>query len=211
MPSLDLMLAFAAATAIFAYMPGPAMLYAAAQTMARGRRGGLMAAFGIHCGGYVHVLGAVFGLSALFELVPPLYLAVKIGGALYLAWLGVSLLRHRDQDSAAPQLAPNSPRRAFLDSIVVEILNPKAAIFFLAFLPQFVDPAAAFPVWLQFLLLGIVVNAAFSSADLATVLLADRAMRHLRGSQRVQRLIRWCGGIILIGLSIRLATAKAAG
>jgi threonine/homoserine/homoserine lactone efflux protein len=208
MPSLDLLLAFAAATAIFAYMPGPAMLYAAAQTMARGRRGGVMAVIGIHCGGYVHVLGAVFGLSALFELVPPLYLAVKLGGALYLIWLGLSLILRRQQDGAAPQVAPASARRAFIESIVVEVLNPKAAIFFLAFLPQFVDPAAAFPVWLQFLLLGTTVNLVFSSADIATVLLADRAMAQLRGNQRMQRLIRWCGGAILIGLGIRLATAR---
>jgi len=208
MPSSDLMMAFAAATLVFAYMPGPAMLYAAAQTMARGRRGGLMASLGIHCGGYVHVLGAVFGLAALFELVPPLYLAVKLGGALYLIWLGVLLALQKDRCESAPQVGPASTRIAFIESIIVEILNPKAAIFFLAFLPQFVDPAAAFPVWLQFLVLGTIVNLAFSSADIVTVLLAARTMRLLRGSQRVQRLIRWCGGAILIGLGFRLATAK---
>lgn len=210
MPSWEILTAFAAATAIFAYMPGPAMLYAAAQTMARGRRGGLMAALGIHCGGYVHVMAAVFGLAALFELVPPLYVALKLCGALYLVWLGIALIR-RPAAAAAADVVPKPAggKRAFAESIVIEVLNPKAAVFFLAFLPQFVDPAAAFPLWLQFLILGTVVNIAFSSADLLTVLLADRAMRHLKNSQRIQQVMRWCGGMILIGLGLRLATSKA--
>jgi threonine/homoserine/homoserine lactone efflux protein len=85
MASLELLLAFAVATLIFAVMPGPAMLYTAAQTVVRGRKGGFMAALGIQCGGYVHVMGATLGLSALFQHVPELYMAVKIAGALYLS------------------------------------------------------------------------------------------------------------------------------
>ena len=84
MPGLDLLLAFAAATAVFAYFPGPALLYTAAQTLARGRRAGLMAALGIHLGCYAHVFAAAFGLSAVFRHVPELYAALKIVGALYL-------------------------------------------------------------------------------------------------------------------------------
>lgn len=209
MPSAELLLAFAAATAVFAYMPGPAMLYAAAQTMARGRNGGLMAALGIHCGGYVHVLGAVFGLSALFQLVPPLYLALKIVGALYLAWLGLSLILARQNSVGQLQLAPASPRRAFVDSVIVEVLNPKVAVFFVAFLPQFVDPAASLPVWLQFLVLGTIVNLTFSSADVVTVFLANSAMRRLQRYSAVQRIVRWCGGAILVGLGLQLATSKS--
>ena len=79
MPSIDLLIAFAIATLIFAYIPGPAILYTAAQTLARGRKGGLMAALGIHCGGYAHVLGATFGLSALFQHVPTLYTIFEEG------------------------------------------------------------------------------------------------------------------------------------
>ncbi|TIY10680.1 MAG: LysE family translocator, partial [Mesorhizobium sp.] len=84
MPSTELLIAFFATTAIFAYIPGPAMLYAAAQTMARGRWSGLTAALGIHLGGYVHVIAAAAGLSVLFHAVPTLYVAVKLAGALYL-------------------------------------------------------------------------------------------------------------------------------
>jgi threonine/homoserine/homoserine lactone efflux protein len=208
MPSLDLLLAFAIATLIFAGMPGPAMLYTAAQTVARGRRGGLMAALGIHCGGYAHVLGATFGLAALFQHVPTLYTVVKLAGALYLVWLGIAMMRAKLDAGAVPEIAARSPRRAFFDSVVVEILNPKAALFFLAFLPQFVDPAAAAPVWLQFLVLGTLVNLTFSSADVMTVYLASAALARLRQSGLAQRAMRWIGGATLVGLGAHMAASR---
>jgi threonine/homoserine/homoserine lactone efflux protein len=153
MPSTELFIAFLATTAIFAYIPGPAMLYAAAQTIARGRGAGLMASLGIHLGCYVHVIAAAAGLSVLFHAVPMLYMAVKFAGAAYLIWLGISLFRAKTpgNDVALPGLEPKSGRRAFVESISVEVLNPKTAIFFMAFLPQFIDASAAFPVWLQLL------------------------------------------------------------
>ena len=173
MPSMELLLAFLATTAIFAYIPGPAMLYAAAQTMARGRWSGLMATLGIHLGGYVHVFAAAAGLSVLFHAVPVLYMVVKFAGAAYLVWLGISLFRAKTQgERALPGIQAKSGRRAFFESITVEVLNPKTAIFFVAFLPQFIDASAAFPVWLQFVILGTIVNLMFSSADIACVILA---------------------------------------
>lgn len=209
MPSYDLLIAFAAATAVFAYFPGPALLYTAAQTLARGRRAGFMAAFGIHLGCYVHVAAATLGLSAVFRHVPELYAAVKLVGAAYLVWLGIGMLRGGQKgEGETPAVAPKSAGRAFLESMAVEILNPKVAIFFLAFLPQFVDPAASFPVWLQFLILGIIVNLAFSSADIVTVLAASAVMARLRRSGRGQRLFRYLGGSVLIGLGVRLAADR---
>ncbi|RVB27840.1 LysE family translocator, partial [Mesorhizobium sp. M7A.F.Ca.CA.001.07.2.1] len=188
MPSTELLIAFFATTAIFAYIPGPAMLYAAAQTMARGRWSGLTAALGIHLGGYVHVFAAAAGLSVLFHAVPTLYLAVKLVGALYLIWLGVSLFRKRvEGDAALPAIERKSARRAFFESITVEVLNPKTAIFFMAFLPQFIDASAAFPVWLQFVVLGTIVNLMFSSADIVCVFLAGAVIGRLRRSSRAQR------------------------
>ena len=209
MPSLELLLAFAVATLIFAFMPGPAMLYTAAQTVARGRRGGFMAAFGIHCGGYIHVMGATLGLSALFRHVPELYMAVKIAGALYLVWLGIAMIRAKVEAEAMPNFAARSAGRAFVDSVVVEVLNPKAALFFLAFLPQFVDATAAAPVWLQFLVLGTLVNVTFSTADIATVLLASIALTRLRRSTAAQRVLRWVGGSVLVGLGAHMAASRA--
>ncbi|MEI2296581.1 LysE family translocator [Ensifer sp. MJa1] len=211
MPSLDILLTFFVTTAIFAYIPGPAMLYAAAQTMARGRFAGLMASLGIHLGGYVHVLAAAAGLSILFHAVPTLYLAVKLAGAAYLVWLGFTLMRAKASGEGAsgegglPVVEAKSARRAFFESITVEVLNPKTAIFFVAFLPQFTDASAAFPVWLQFLLLGTVVNLMFSSADLVCVFLAGAVVSRMRQSGKAQRLLQRAGGTVLIGLGAHLA------
>ena len=208
MPSLDVLLAFAAATAVFAYFPGPALLYTAAQTLARGRKAGLMAAFGIHVGCYVHVLATAFGLSAMFRHVPELYALMKLAGALYLVWLGIDMIRSRGFAWESGTVAPKSARRAFLESIVVELLNPKVAIFFIAFLPQFVDPAASFPIWLQFLVLGVIVNCAFSSADIVTVFAAATVVRKLKRDGVGRRFMRYGGGSVLIGLGARLAVDR---
>ena len=186
MPSIDIFLAFLATAAVFAFVPGPAMLYAAAQTFAGGRAAGLMASLGIHLGCYVHVAAAAAGLSMLFVAVPTLYLAVKLAGAGYLVWLGLALLRRQAADAGQlPQVRRKSPRRAFAESVSVEVLNPKTAIFFMALLPQFVDPGAAFPVWLQFVVLGTLVNMMFSLADVVCVLLASRLVDRLQHSSRM--------------------------
>ncbi|MDX3926632.1 MAG: LysE family translocator [Shinella sp.] len=210
MPSTELLIAFLATTAMFAYIPGPAMLYAAAQTMARGRWSGLVAACGIHLGGYAHVIAAAAGLSVLFHAVPALYMVVKLVGAAYLVWLGISLFRSKTQgDVDMPVVEPKSVRRTFVESILVEILNPKTALFFLAFLPQFVDASAAFPVWLQFFILGAVVNLLFTSADIVYVLLAGVMIERLRRSGRAQRLMQRLGGTVLVGLGVHLAFQKS--
>lgn len=210
MPSIELLIAFIATTAVFAYIPGPAMLYAAAQTIARGRWSGLMAALGIHIGGYAHVLAAAAGLSILFHAVPALYLIVKFAGAAYLVWLGIALFRAKvEGDAAIAGIEPKSGRRAFFESVTVEVLNPKTAIFFVAFLPQFVDSAAAFPVWLQLAILGTIVNLVFTSADLVCVFLAGAVMARLRRSGSAQRLMQRAGGTLLIGLGAHLALQKS--
>lgn len=206
MASTEVLIAFAIATALFAYFPGPALLYTAAQTLARGRRAGLMAALGIHVGCYAHVLAATLGLSAVFRYVPEAYTALKIAGAAYLVWLGVQMLRGSADE--APKITPKSTRRAFAESIVVELLNPKVAIFFIAFLPQFVDPAGSLPVWLQSLILGVIVNLAFSSADVVTAFTASAVVGRLKRSGTMERIARWVGGGLLIGLGIKLGFDK---
>ena len=209
MPSAELLIAFFATTAVFAYIPGPAMLYAAAQTMARGRLAGLMASLGIHLGCYVHVFAAAAGLSVLFHAVPALYLAVKLAGAAYLIWLGFNLLRARGDDVASVAgFQPKSGRRAFLESITVEVLNPKTAIFFVAFLPQFIDASASFPIWLQFVILGTIVNLMFSSADLVCVLLAGAVVTRLRRSSHARRLMQRAGGAVLVGLGAHIVLQR---
>lgn len=205
MPSTDLLLAFFAATLVFAYMPGPAMLYTAAQTIGRGQRAGLMAAFGIHLGCYPHVIAAAAGLSVVFSVVPVLYTGLKIAGACYLVWLGVMMFRGKEKAAGIEPASMKSGRRAFAESFLVELLNPKTALFFIAFLPQFVDPAATWPVWLQFLVLGTIVNLMFSSADILVIALARPLIARLRTSSAMARIAQRIGGGILIALGLRLA------
>jgi threonine/homoserine/homoserine lactone efflux protein len=209
-PSYEVLIAFFVTTAVFAYIPGPAMLYAAAQTVARGRTAGLMASLGIHVGCYVHVIAAAAGLSVLFHAVPVLYLAVKIAGAAYLVWLGILMFRARQEEpETAPRVVNKTASRAFLESITVEVLNPKTAIFFVAFLPQFIDPAATAPIWLQFVILGTLVNLMFSSADVVVVLLAGLIAKGAGNSATVRKIMQRLGGCLMIGLGVRLALDRS--
>lgn len=201
MPSIDHWISFAVATAIFACMPGPAILYMTAQTLAHGRRAGFLAAFGIHIGCYVHIAAATLGLAALLTHAPLLYAAIKLAGAVYLVWLGGTMLfeigkRGEQKSNAKPGV--------LRDSIVVEILNPKTALFFVTFLPQFVDPDAAMSVTLQFLIFGLLVNLALSMADVAAVLLASLTLGRFTGGE--SRIVPRACGSILIGLGMILAT-----
>jgi len=207
MGSLELLISFTVATAIFAYVPGPAIMYTMAQTMALGRRGGLMAALGLHIGGYAHVLAAAFGLSALFQYVPELFIAIKIAGAFYLIWLGLDMIR-KSKLGKVEAIEPKSAKRAMIESITVELLNPKTALFFLAFVPQFVDPSAHYPVWVQFLILGVIVNLAFSSADLVVIWFTAAIAGRLRKGGRLAHALRVLGGTVLIGLGARLALER---
>jgi len=208
MASWETLVAFATVTILVAYFPGPALLYTAAQTISHGRKAGLMAMLGIHLGCYLHVFAAAFGLSAVFKHVPELYMAVKIAGALYLIWIGIGMIRSRI--GAADQLvAPaKTVKRALLDSFIVEVLNPKVALFFIALLPQFVDPAASLPVWAQFLILGTIVNFAFSSADLVTVFGASLVVGAMKKTKASFAFGRWIGGSLMIALGLKLATDR---
>jgi threonine/homoserine/homoserine lactone efflux protein len=209
MPSSDLLIAFFTAAAIFAFIPGPGMIYAAAQTMAGGRTVGLLGTLGLSIGGYLHVIAAAAGLSVVFHAVPPLYTAVKLAGAAYLVWLGISLIRAKAAGAdGAPVVVRKTGKRALVEGITVEMLNHKSAMFFLAFLPQFTDPAASLPVWAQFLVLGSIVNLMFALGDVVAVLLACSVVTHVGRANRVQRAVQQVGGGILVALGLRLALHK---
>ena len=207
MPSIEILIAFVAAASVFAYMPGPGTLYTAAQTIARGRSAGLMATLGLHLGGYVHVIAAAAGLSMLFHAVPVMYTILKIAGAVFLVWLGIKLIVQRRDDSI-PEVRVKTGRSAFIESITVEVLNPKTALFFLAFLPQFTDGSAVLPLWAQFLVLGCIVNLMFSSADLICVFMAGAIVERLRRSSRAQIIARRVGGSLLIALGANLVLQR---
>lgn len=202
MPSLELWIPFAIATLAFACMPGPAILYMTAQTLAHGRHAGFMAALGVHLGCYVHIAAATIGLASLVEQAPGVYAAIRLAGAAYLIWLGIIMFlgwNRTARDTGNPSAT------TFRDSIVVEVLNPKTALFFLTFLPQFVDPTATVPLWLQFLVLGVFVNLVFSMADMAAVGLASLALARFTGSRSGWLVPRTCGSI-LVGLGVALVS-----
>lgn len=201
MPSLELWIPFAIATLAFACMPGPAILYMTAQTLAHGRQAGFMAALGVHLGCYAHIAAAAIGLASLVEQAPAVYAAIRLAGAAYLVWLGATMLFGRRGGEDAGD-CPGAT--TFRDSIIVEVLNPKTALFFLTFLPQFVDPSAAVPLWAQFLMLGIVVNLVFSMADFAAVGLASLTLARIAGN--VGRIVPMASGTILIGLGVALVS-----
>lgn len=201
MSSVGHWLPFIVATMLFACTPGPAILYMTAQTLAHGRRAGMMAALGIHVGCYFHIATAAVGLAAMLHHLPGLYAAIKLAGAAYLVWFGARMLLDRSGPNAGPTSVSAAPA-FFRESVVVEMLNPKTALFFLTFLPQFVDPSAALPVGLQFFILGTVVNLALSAADLAAVGLASLASRRMLGSERSGRMMPLVCGSIMIGLAV---------
>jgi threonine/homoserine/homoserine lactone efflux protein len=194
--SLHLWIPFAVATLAFACMPGPAILYMTSQTLAHGRRAGLKAALGIHLGCYAHIAAATFGLSALLHAAPMAFDVIRMAGAAYLIWLGGSMIV---KSGRATDTGPSQDPGVLRDSVVVEVLNPKTALFFLTFLPQFVDVTSAAPAWLQFLLLGSFVNLVFSLADVAAVLGASMLLGPL-STPGCQRFVPRLSGTILIGL-----------
>lgn len=208
MPSLDVLLPFFLATAIFACIPGPGMFYAAAQTMARGRHAGWLSALGLHISGYAHISAAALGLTVLLETVPVLYAVVKLAGAAYLIWLGIKSFRASEPSVNPVTTEAKSYHHALRDSIIVGVLNPKIVLFYLAFLPQFTDGSASLPIWMQILALGFIVNVMFSVTDAGCVLLSAKLTGSLSASPRAIRVAQWIGGGILIGLGVKLAASR---
>ncbi|MEO0678559.1 MAG: LysE family translocator [Pseudomonadota bacterium] len=202
----SLFLPFALATLTFAVMPGPGVLYCVARSVAHGTRAGLMASLGIHIGGYAHVIAAGLGLAIVFEAVPVLFAAMKIAGAAYLLWIGVGLLRAGWHRTA--MALPKAERSSFRQSVLVEVLNPKTALFYVAFLPQFVSPEASLSLPTQLILLGIVVNVAFSASDVAYAVAAGALRRRLAASAGAVAWAQKAGGALLMGLGLNLLVTR---
>jgi threonine/homoserine/homoserine lactone efflux protein len=197
---------FMLASLALAVVPGPAVLYIVAQSVDQGRFAGLVSAFGIGVGGLVHVVAATIGLSSLLASSATAFTIVKYAGAAYLIVLGVRRLITRERMEEEVQHAPRSRRRLFVDGVVVNVLNPKTALFFLAFLPQFVDPDAGFAT-LQILLLGLLFVAIALCSDSLWALAAGTLGSWLRRSRWYLGVKRWVTGTVFVGLG--LSTVKA--
>ena len=200
---------FLAALAI-ALSPGPGIFYVAARSLAGGRDEGLASSLGTGLGGLVHVAAGAVGVSALVLASAEAFALLKIAGAIYLIWLGIRMIRqagHQSQIAAGMHAVPTGVRRAFSEGILVEALNPKTAAFFLAFLPQFVDPAAG-PVWLQFLLHGLVSVVLNTAVDVVVALMASRARSMAVARPSLLRRLRQGAGLGIASLGLALVFAR---
>ena len=197
---------FLAAALVLAATPGPGIFYVLARTLAGGRREGVHSSLGTFLGGLVHVVAAAFGLSAILAASASAYAIVKYAGAAYLLWIGIQMIRTRNADFIE-NVAGSGSLHVFRQGMLTEAMNPKTALFFLSFLPQFVNPHLGHVV-AQFLTLGAVSVSLNTLADLLVVAAAAPLGRRLRSSARFRRNQRVASGIGMIGLSAFVALGE---
>ncbi len=202
------LLLFIPAVVALIVTPGPAVLYIVARSIDQGRKAGLVSVLAIETGNLFHVVAATFGLSALLLSSALAFDLVKYLGAAYLIYLGIRKLTTRDEAEQARTGERKSLGRIFSQGVVVAILNPKTALFFFAFLPQFVD-AARGAVGLQFLLLGLIFVGIAIVTDSLYALAAGTAGRWLRGNLRYLRFQRYFSGTVYIGLGLTAALSSS--
>jgi len=204
MPASASLLGFIAAALVVLLIPGPGVLYVLARSLSQGRRAGLMSVMGLSAGALVHVAAAAAGISAILLASATAFGLVKAAGAGYLIYLGIRTLIGRSPAARIEAGAPRSLRRLFGQGVLVSILNPKIAMFFLAFLPQFVDPSRA-PVPQQVLGLGLIYIALALITDGSYALLAGSLRPWLGVRSRQAALPRYLSGTIYLGLGLGTA------
>jgi threonine/homoserine/homoserine lactone efflux protein len=210
MPEASTLALFTVAAITLLVIPGPSVLYIVTRSVDQGRAAGLASVGGIHVGTLVHVAAAALGLSALLVSSATAYNAVRWVGAAYLVWLGIQRLRARDEELLAMAGGPggdrHSLRRVFAQGIVVNVLNPKTALFFFAFLPQFVDPSRG-SVPFQVAVVGVAFVVLGLLSDGAYAVLAATGAGWLRRRPGVARTSRLVSGGVLISLGVTTALA----
>ena len=198
--------AFLVAALVLAVTPGPGIAYVVARTAAGGRKEGLASCFGTAAGGMVHVLAAALGVSILIAQSALAFSLVKYVGAAYLIYLGIRMLMRKDHPQHATDVSSQGPRRAFFEGVVVEALNVKTALFFLAFLPQFVSPSE--PLVPQLVVLGSICVILNTTVDVIAVFAAGHLLRSQAARAARARLLTRVSGTIMLGLGAYLAMAK---
>lgn len=200
---IEILLTFTAAALLMSLSPGPSMLYIIARAIAQGAKGGIVAAIGLAVGGMFHVFATVLGLSAIFEYSPTLYTIVKLMGAAYLIYLGYSywkdsnLINTNKEDVKKPKI--KSLLTIFKESILVEITNPKTALFFIALLPQFVTPEAG-SIPLQLFILGLIVIIVAIPCDISVALFSSKVSSWLTKNKKAQIIQERVSSSILFGM-----------
>jgi threonine/homoserine/homoserine lactone efflux protein len=201
---------FLGAATLLAIAPGPGMLYVLARTLAGGRREGVLSCLGTFLGGLTHVLAAATGLSIVLATSATAFALVKYAGAAYLIYLGGRMIisARTDRDAEFPLPEGQVPRNPFWQGIATEVLNPKTAIFFLAFIPQFVSRTTGGVFW-QFVLLGTISVVLNTSCDLIVTFAAAPIGARLRSSPVLRRRQRTATGLTLIGLGAFVAVSDS--
>lgn len=199
-------LAFLIAAVVLALTPGPGIAYVVARTAAGGRSEGLASCFGTGIGGMLHVLAAALGLSLIVAQSAVAFNLVKYLGAAYLVYLGIRLLLGRNQDLTVKPVVARGVRSALFEGVVVEALNVKTALFFLAFLPQFVSPGESLVA--QLVLLGSICVALNTLVDIMAVFAADRLLKSEAARAARARLLTRVSGVTMLALGAYLALAK---
>jgi len=197
---------FIASAVLLAVTPGPGIFYVLARSLAGGRREGLHSSVGTFVGGLFHVFAAALGISAILAASAAAFHTVKYTGAAYLVWLGVRMIRSRNIEMSAAPATPSNG--AFRQGILTEVLNPKTALFFLSFIPQFIAPDRGH-LFFQFAALGTLSVTLNTAADLIVVLLAVPIERKLKNSATFRRRQRVTSGLGMIGLGAYVALSDA--
>jgi threonine/homoserine/homoserine lactone efflux protein len=195
-----------AATAL-AVVPGPAVAYIVTQSIDQGRRAGLVSALGVASGGLVHVAAATVGLSALIASSATAFTAVKLVGAAYLIVVGIRRILSGEADEPEPRALRAPLRRVYRQGVIVNVLNPKTALFFLAFLPQFVDPQRG-AVWPQVAVLGVLFVSVAVLSDMTYALVSDAIAGRFRRTGTGAKVRRWLTGGVFVALGITAAAAR---
>ena len=201
MPAVSSLPVFVAASVVLLVIPGPAVLYILARSGAQGRRAGLVTVVGVHAASVVHVLAAVAGLSTIVLASATAFTAVKVAGGVYLIFLGLKCWSSARRDDAPPTPNARPTNRLFAEGFVVNLFNPKVALFFLAFLPQFVERERG-PIWAQTLVLGLVYISLGLVTDSAYAIGGARLGRWFSERGTPLRAGRFAEGGLLVGLGV---------
>jgi threonine/homoserine/homoserine lactone efflux protein len=198
---------FLAAALVLALSPGPGIIYVMARTLSGGASDGIASTLGTAVGGLVHVAVAAAGLSALLAASARAFLVVKYVGAIYLIFLGVRSILGARRASSIPSIRPHGAPRAFLEGILTEALNIKTALFFLAFIPQFINHAL--PMAPQFALLGVLCVCLNTAVDFLVVLLAAHLSGYFTSSPRPAQYMSYGSGSVLVALGTYVALSES--
>ena len=207
MPTGSTIALFLLAATALAVVPGPAVAYIVTQSIDQGRRAGIVSALGVASGGLVHVAAATVGLSAVIASSATAFTVVKLVGAAYLIVVGIRRILSGDGDEPESRALRAPLRRVYRQGVIVNVLNPKTALFFLAFLPQFVDPDRG-AVWPQVAVLGVVFVSVAVLSDLTYALISDAIAGRIRRTGTAAKVRRWLTGGVFVALGITAAAAR---